>query len=157
MATAQSYQAELPDVSTPSAGVRSDGFSETGQDFGSKFVRFFGGEDIAQQYQNMLTENNRAYEQALLREQRAYEQYLRDYQAQREDTAIQRHVKDLKAAGINPYYALQGGLSGASAQYQPASDSSGYGSSSAKARDKDNTAGLAAVIAGVAKIIASML
>lgn len=156
MATAQSYQANLPSTELPDAyHVRSDGFGATGQDFASKIVKFFGGSDLEQHYQNLLSQNERAYNQALLREQRAYEEYVRNREYEREDTTYQRLRKDLEAAGINPLYALQGGLSGTSARTGMTGTSNNVHDSSAeRVKSKQSASGIAALLMAVAKVIA---
>lgn len=159
MATAQSYEANLPSTSVPNAngyGVSwsSSDMPTTGQSWFSKFIRGLTGIDEEQQYKNLMTENNRAYEQALLREQRAYDDYVRKYDAEREDTKYQRLRKDLEAAGINPLYALQGGLSGASAQTSVRGEASNIsGGSSAKSKDNSNSSGIAGLLISIAKLL----
>ena len=159
MATAQSYQANLPDTSVTNAPNGHDVWSSTtGNSWWSKLVAGLGFKDQAQSYQNTLTQNNRAYEQALLREQRDYEEYVRNREYQREDTKMQRLIADYKAAGLNPWLALQGGISGTSAQSQPAGNGNFSSGSSAKAADKkENSGAIAGLLVAVARIVASVL
>lgn len=163
MASAASYQAQLPSSSVnpelSNGGYLAGEIPYTGDSFGSKILKWFTGYDEKQAYQNALTQNNRAYELALLQESRNYDAYLRNYNAMREDTQIQRMVKDIKAAGLNPWLALQsGGVSGSSAQSQTAgsyhSPSSG---SSAKASTKQGgSSALAMLLMATARMIAAV-
>ena len=58
----------------------------------------------------------------------------RAYTAMREDSAIQRRVKDIEAAGLNPYLAIQGGLG------EAASSASTVGSETNAAMQMANSA-----------------
>lgn len=79
-----------------------------GQDFLSRIGNWFtGSEDkIRQAYDAYLKQNERAYEQAKINDARRYEEWLAS-------TQYQRAVKDMKAAGLNPYLLVNGnGLNG---------------------------------------------
>lgn len=152
MATAQSYQANLPDVHITSP-QEANGPAGTGE-----WLKNFGIYQYSQRYQNALSENERAYNQALLREQRAYDEFVRKREFEREDTTYQRLRKDLEAAGINPLYALQGGLSGSSARTGISSSSQNIHDSSAeRVKSKEGSTGIAALLLSVAKIVATFL
>lgn len=134
------YQIGNIDTSLPDANV-------TGQSGGQKLATWFGDKDYAQEYQNALTQNNREYEKALLQEQMNYETW---YDA----TAVQRRVADIKAAGLNPWLALQNG--GIAANGSSGSvNSPGSGSSAAsKTRKENGVASLAMLLLSTAKILA---
>lgn len=144
MASAQSYVLNLPSTSVGVNPNMTDDSFGSGSSVWSKIANFFGGVDSSSLYQNALTENNRAYEQAMLRESRDYDAFLRSYNADREDTQIQRLVADIKAAGLNPWLALQsGGVSGSSANIAgQGSSSKPGGGSSAKSKSDDDGSGI---------------
>lgn len=73
----------------------------------------------------------------------AQQKWLLDYQKELQDTQYQRLTKDLQAAGLNPWLALQGGASAASST-SGATSSVDYLSASRNKKSKtgDNVAGL---------------
>lgn len=152
MATAQSvsyYQGSMPSVSTPGVGLRSDGFQSTGNDVWSGIVRFFGGEDIKQGYQNALTENNRAYEQAMLKGARDYETWF-------DSTAVQRRIQDIKAAGLNPWLALQNGGIGANGTSSSASQPGSGSSAKSSGSNRNQLSSLAMLLVSTARLLAAL-
>ena len=168
MASALSYsvnsqqQEEYPVYQSANVPTSADvstlpGGTNTGQSVVSKIKRWLGISDDAQDYQNMLTTNNRNYERAKELDARNYEQHVRNLEYQREDSKYQRMVKDMKAAGLNPWLALQGGLSGTSAQSTPVTSTNNLSSgSSAKSQKEENTNALGALLMAVAKVISKI-
>lgn len=91
---------------------------------------FTGDRDrIANMYDRYLTENQRAYEQQNISNARKWEEYL-------DSTKYQRMTKDLEAAGLNPWLALQNGVG--SSSVQPGSTS--YNTSAKKFESKKSNA-----------------
>lgn len=78
-------------------------------DLGGRIGNWFtGAVDRAKDaYDLYLAQNNRAYDLAKINDARRWDEYMAS-------TQYQRMVKDLKAAGLNPYLALQGGLTSGS-------------------------------------------
>lgn len=90
----QEYLKDMPE------GLRPGGFlSKIGQFFG------LGTEDRANE---MKLADDRAYERASIDSARAWSEYL-------DNTQVQRRVKDIEAAGLNPWLAVQNGISGTGA------------------------------------------
>ena len=141
MASAKSYSSNMPSVSTPEA-------VHTGGTWSEQIAAGATGIDYQQIYQNALTENNRAYEQAMLKDARDYETWF-------DSTAVQRRVDDIKAAGLNPWLALQsGGISPGSSSSPSAGSSSSAKRSSASG--KGSVAALAMLFVSTARLLATL-
>ena len=87
--------------------------------------------------------NDQLYERANIESARAWSEYM-------DSTATQRRVKDIEAAGLNPWLAVQNGLS--------ASASSGSvdmgGSAKHKTNSEQSLSGIAALITGLIQLLA---
>lgn len=76
----------------------------TGQNLFSKIVAGLGGPDQEAVYQRYQTMDDRAYERASINSARAWDEYM-------DSTKYQRMKDDLEKAGMNPWLALQQGIS----------------------------------------------
>lgn len=99
------------------------------------------GQDMSalRDYQKNL--DDKAYERASINSARAWSKYM-------DDTQIQRRVDDIKAAGLNPWLAVQNGLPGTGA---PTVDTGG--SARHKSSSKQSSSGLGMLLMALAKLL----
>lgn len=110
-----------------------------------KFGQFLGLVD-RNDYDRWLAEQERNYERASVNSARAWDEYI-------DSTKYQRAVKDLQAAGLNPYLALQSGVSaGASSQ----TASSGSSARAKVSKSDSKLSSIAMLMLASAKIIAML-
>ena len=72
--------------------------------FGEKLSDFFGFTHYDESYNRYLSDLDRAYERAATNSARAFDVWF-------DSTKTQRLMNDIKAAGLNPWLAVQNGLS----------------------------------------------
>lgn len=108
--------------------------------FVSKIDQFFGFGSENEHVQRQL-EDDRAYERASINSARAWDEYM-------DSTQIQRRVKDLEAAGLNPWLAIQNGVSGSGATSADTGGSARHHSNSGQSKSN-----LAMLLLALAKII----
>lgn len=103
-----------------------------GEDIGNRIANFFSGQTDAakREYNTYLTNQERQYELAKINDARAWEAWLNS-------NKYQMAVKDLKAAGLNPWMAIQSGLSGGLSS-SGVSNNASSSSSSAKNLEQKN-------------------
>lgn len=99
------------------------------------------GIDRETQYEAAKVRENQAYERASIDSARAWSEYM-------DNTQIQRRVKDIEAAGLNPWLAVQNGISGSGAPSVDTGGTAQHGSSSGQSKS-----GLSQLLMAIAKII----
>lgn len=98
------------------------------------------------EYLKWLTEEDRKYERASVNSARAWDEYM-------DSTHYQRMVKDLQAAGLNPWLALQNGIGGTSS-----TQTASTGSSAKNIVNKESSGktSLALILISAARLIAAL-
>lgn len=111
-----------------------------------KIAQWFGAWD-QDEYNRFLTNQDRAYERAATSSARAWDEYM-------DSTKYQRMVKDLEAAGLNPYLALQGGLSAGSSSSTASQGSSARQITDSGKKQSNKLSSLAMLMIATAKLLA---
>lgn len=101
----------------------------------------FLGLGVSESKERAKLASDRAYERASIDSARAWSEYM-------DNTAVQRRVEDIKAAGLNPWLAVQNGISGSGA----ATVDTG-GSAQHQRKSDQSKSGLAMLLLAIAKII----
>lgn len=116
----------------------------TGMDsIGGKIGQAFGIVD-KNEYQYWLDQQDKMYERAAVSSARAWDEYM-------DSTKYQRMVKDLEAAGLNPWLALQSGLSAGGGSSTASTGSSAR--NHAKNESKSTLGSLAMLLLATAKLL----
>lgn len=105
------------------------------------FRKLFG-EDVDTKKSLAQKVSDQEYERASINSARAWSKYM-------DDTQFQRRVEDLKKAGLNPWLAVQNGISGSGS---PTVDTGG--SAKNQTKSDQSMSALATLIMAIAKIFA---
>ena len=111
-ATAQqfvdSYNYSYPGIDT-SKGTANQSSGSMASNWGTTglpgWIMKLAGFDQEKKYNELMTARDQEYERASIESARAWSEYM-------DNTQIQRRVKDIEAAGLNPWLAVQSGVSG---------------------------------------------
>ena len=100
------------------------------------------GQDMSEVRSQDKYLQDQAYERASINSARAWDEYM-------DSTQIQRRVKDLEAAGLNPWLAVQNGVSGTGTPSVDTGGSAKHHNSSGQSKS-----GLAMLLVALARILA---
>lgn len=119
----------------------------SGASLGDKIADLLGVTDTKGNYERWLTERDREYERQATNSARAWDLYM-------DSTKVQRMVDDIKAAGLNPWLAIQSGLSGGSTATTAGSGSSARAVYSGNNKKGNAVQSIAMFMAASAKLLA---
>lgn len=137
-------------VGMSSSTKSGDGTVLTGSSLWEKIATGLGLEsDHKAQYERMLAQEDREYERQSVNSARAWDEYM-------DSTKVQRLVKDIEAAGLNPWLAIQSGLSAGGSAASSASAGGSARSRSSKSSGKSGVADLAMFMVATAKLFTAL-
>lgn len=126
---------------------QGDGTVLTGSSVWEKIGTWLGLEpDHKAEYERMLAQEDREYERQSVNSARAWDEYM-------DSTKIQRLTKDIEAAGLNPWLAIQSGLSAGGAAANTATAGGSARSRSSKQSGKSGLSDIAMFMVATAKLL----
>lgn len=145
------YQEDNSQLGMSWDSTENDGHINTGSTIWEKIATGLGlAPDNAAAYERYVAAQNREYERQSIASARAWDEYM-------DSTKVQRMVKDIEAAGLNPWLALNGGSIGSGSSANSASAGGSARQSTNKKSGRSGIADLAMFMIATAKLFTALM
>lgn len=145
------YQEDNSQLGMSWDSTEGDGHINTGSTLWEKIATGLGlAPDNAASYERYVAQQNRDYERQSVASARAWDEYM-------DSTKVQRMVKDIEAAGLNPWLALNGGSIGSGSSANSASAGGSARQSTNKKSGRSGISDLAMFMIATAKLFTAFM